>query len=126
MLFQIFFKNKLVSKTNIYIKDERKQLTDTIMARGAWNVLSKLTSEKNGIIAISSKLTYALCYYANKLEILISVVFVNSSAEEIQKYNTINPNAIIYKSQNMIQAHKLALNIAKEKGLTYIGYVFKF
>lgn len=114
---------------NIYLKKEFSQVTDSIKARGVIYTLLQLPDEykHKGVITISTgNFAYILCHYGCKFNIPVMIVMPTSTAKE--KINMCQQNSQIklhIQGDNLLEAHDIALHLAKTKGLFYIdGYSF--
>lgn len=114
---------------NIYLKKEFYQITDSIKARGVVYTLLQLSDEykHKGVITISTgNFAFILSHYGCKFNIPVMIVMPTSTAEEKIKMCQQNLQIKLFiQGDNILEAHDIALRIAKIKGLFYIdGYSF--
>ncbi|CAG9838344.1 unnamed protein product [Diabrotica balteata] len=111
---------------DIYLKKDFLQQTGSFKERGARYALIQLTPEekKRGVIAASlGNHAQAISYHGYQLEIPVTVVMpITAPIMKIQKCKEYNAN-VIMEGRNMAEAKKRAMQLAAEKGWTFInGY----
>ncbi|XP_077259041.1 L-threonine ammonia-lyase-like [Temnothorax americanus] len=108
---------------NIFLKKEVHQITNSVKARGAVYTLQQLSDQqkRKGVITISTgSFAYTLCHFGKKFKTLVTVVMPLSTADEtINMCRDLGATVLNYAS-DMVEAHNIALRIAREKGLVYI------
>ncbi|XP_011882647.1 PREDICTED: threonine dehydratase, mitochondrial-like [Vollenhovia emeryi] len=117
---------------DIYLKKELMQITDSIKARGVVYTLLQLSEKhkRKGVITISTgNLAVVLCHYGRKFRIPVTVVLpVSTSRQNVaccKQYE--NPQTtVLNMGKNMVEAHIIALNIAKVQGLFYLDGYYLF
>ncbi|XP_018307886.1 L-threonine dehydratase catabolic TdcB-like [Mycetomoellerius zeteki] len=119
------FKSSLLNHQgfHIYLKAEFCQVTNSIKARGVIYTLLQLTHEEKckGVIAISTgSFAYSLCYYGKIFEIPVTIVMPISTADEQVKNCRKYKATVLVQGRDMLEAHNIALRIAKTNGLYYL------
>ncbi|XP_076637261.1 serine racemase isoform X1 [Colletes latitarsis] len=115
-----------ITAMELYLKKDFLQTTGSFKERGARYALVQLSDEQKKIGVISASLgnhALALCYHGFKLGISVTVVMpVVAPIMKIAACRQYGANVIIDGS-DMGEAKRIALQHAKENGLTYInGY----
>jgi len=113
--------------SNLYIKKEYEQKWNSVQARGVIYTLLQLSDEqkRKGIIAISTgSFAHILCCEGKSRGIPVTVVMPSSTKQEVvnkcREFST-----VITRCNNMVDAHEIALHIARRDGLLYLdGYSF--
>nr|AWS20467.1 threonine dehydratase [Mayetiola destructor] len=110
----------------LYLKKDLLQYTGSFKERGARYALLKLTAEEKKIGVISASLgnhAQGLSYHAFLLDIPCTVVMPKTAPiMKIQRCRSFNADVLVYGA-NMGEARRKALQISKDKKLTYInGY----
>ncbi|XP_053613762.1 L-threonine ammonia-lyase-like isoform X2 [Plodia interpunctella] len=111
---------------DIYFKCEFLQLTGSFKERGARNTLLQLTPEakKAGVISASlGNHSQGISFHGNLLNVPVTVVMPTvAPIMKIQKCQGYGAEVIVH-GLNMREAKYRAMEIAKEKGITYVnGY----
>uniref|UniRef100_A0A1B0DR72 L-serine deaminase n=1 Tax=Phlebotomus papatasi TaxID=29031 RepID=A0A1B0DR72_PHLPP len=111
---------------DLYLKKEFLQFTGSFKERGARYALLMLSEEQKRIGVISASLgnhAQGLSYHANRLGIPVTVVMPTAAPiMKIQKCRNYGANVIV-KGDNMSEAKKIAMSIAKRRGYVYVnGY----
>ncbi|KAK9886664.1 hypothetical protein WA026_017583 [Henosepilachna vigintioctopunctata] len=111
---------------DLYLKKEFLQTTGSFKDRGARYALLMLSKEQqqNGVIAASlGNHAQAISYHGNLLNIPVTVVMpLIAPIMKIQKCREMKANVII-QGKDMVEAKRVAIKMAQEKGLTYVnGY----
>jgi len=100
----------------------------SIQTRGVIYTLLQLSDEqrRKGVIAISTgHFAHTLCYFGKKFGIPVTVVMPSSTAREIVDKCRDLSATVIVQSDNVVDAHIIALRNARRNGLLYIdGYSF--
>jgi len=127
-----------------FVKEETSQFMSSVKTRGVIYTLLQLSDEqkRRGVIAISTgSFAVILCYYGRKFNIPVTVVMptsvadkyvdrcknptISASNENVEYVSTNVAVTVLVQGSDMIEAHNIALRIAKEKGLFYLdGYSF--
>lgn len=98
----------------------------SVKERGMIYTLLQLSNEqkRKGVITISTgSFGYLLCCHGKKFEIPITVVMPISTAEEtVRMYQSQAGSlvTVLVKGSDIVEAHNIALYIAKAKGLFYL------
>ncbi|XP_059615789.1 L-threonine dehydratase catabolic TdcB-like [Phlebotomus argentipes] len=111
---------------DLYLKKEFLQFTGSFKERGARYALLMLSDQQKRTGVISASLgnhAQGLSYHANRLGIPVTVVMPTAAPiMKIQKCRSYGANVIV-KGDNMSEAKKIAMTIAKRRGFTYVnGY----
>ncbi|TGZ46686.1 Threonine dehydratase catabolic [Temnothorax longispinosus] len=113
---------------NIFLKKEVHQITNSVKARGVVYTLQQLSDQqkRKGVITISTgSFAYTLCHFGKKFKTLVTVVMPLSTADEtINMCRDLGATVLNY-ANDMVEAHNIALRIAREKGLVYIDGKFE-
>ncbi|KYN13798.1 Zonadhesin [Trachymyrmex cornetzi] len=112
---------------NIYLKKELYQLTDSIKARGVIYSLLHLSKVHRcrGVITISSgSFAFVLSHYTYRYQIPVTVVLPTTTTDEkIMMCKAYPLSRVFVKGNNLLEAHRAALDIAMSEGLFYLdGY----
>ncbi|KYN04469.1 Putative threonine dehydratase, partial [Cyphomyrmex costatus] len=109
---------------NVYLKKEFYQRYDSVKARGVIYSLQQLTDEQKlkGVIAISTgSFALILCYFGLMFNIPITVVMPTEALEEkVNMCRQYNSSRIIVKGNNLLEAHRFAIDIAMKDDLYYL------
>ncbi|XP_018337048.1 PREDICTED: L-threonine dehydratase catabolic TdcB-like [Trachymyrmex septentrionalis] len=109
---------------NIYLKKELYQVTDSIKARGVIYSLLRLSEEQKckGVVTISSgSFALIICHYSLHNEIPVTVVMPTTTAEEkIELCRSYLLARVLVKGNNLLEAHRAALDIAMREDLYYL------
>ncbi|KAF2900157.1 hypothetical protein ILUMI_06024 [Ignelater luminosus] len=111
---------------DMFFKKDFLQYTGSFKERGARYALLMLDNDKKKLGVISASLgnhALALCYHGLKLDIPVTVVMpVVAPIMKISQCRKFNATVIV-DGKDMGEAKKIALQLAKNKGYTYInGY----
>ncbi|XP_018307887.1 L-threonine dehydratase catabolic TdcB-like [Mycetomoellerius zeteki] len=96
---------------------------NSIQVRGVIYTLLQLTDKqkRNGVIAISTGyFAQTLCYFGQKFGIPVTVVMQKSTAQEIVDKCQYLGATVIVRGDNIVEAHNIALQTARTKGLCYL------
>ncbi|EGI59740.1 Threonine dehydratase catabolic [Acromyrmex echinatior] len=109
---------------NIYLKKELYQFTDSIKARGVIYSLLHLSEEQKckGVVTISSgSFAFTICHYAHHNEIPVTVVMPSTTAKEkIEMCQGYLLARVLVRGNNLLEAHRAALDIAMREDLFYL------
>ncbi|XP_018370974.1 PREDICTED: putative threonine dehydratase [Trachymyrmex cornetzi] len=109
---------------NIYLKKELYQLTDSIKARGVIYSLLHLSKVHRcrGVITISSgSFAFVLSHYTYRYQIPVTVVLPTTTTDEkIMMCKAYPLSRVFVKGNNLLEAHRAALDIAMSEGLFYL------
>ena len=115
--------SKLLNK-NIYLKIESMQHTGAFKLRGAANVILNLAEDKKGVGVITASTGNhgrAVAYVANEFNIRAIVCMTDLVPEnKVEAITELGAELIIY-GDNQDLATEKALEIAKNKGITFIS-----
>lgn len=112
----------------IYLKKDFLQQTGSFKERGARYAMLMLTQEQQRLGVVAASLgnhAQAVCYHGYRLGIPVTVVMpIIAPIMKVQKCREFNATVIV-QGKDMGEAKKFAIQLAKDKGLSYInGYSF--
>ncbi|XP_039297523.1 L-threonine ammonia-lyase isoform X1 [Nilaparvata lugens] len=115
-----------ITGMEIYFKKDFLQTTGSFKERGACYALLMLSEQdkKKGVITASlGNHALALCYHGKKLDIPVTVIMPKvAPIMKVQSCKTYGATVIV-AGKDMKETKKIAMNMAKQKNLTYInGY----
>ncbi|XP_011882770.1 PREDICTED: threo-3-hydroxyaspartate ammonia-lyase-like isoform X2 [Vollenhovia emeryi] len=111
---------------HIYLREELYQFTQSVKARGVVYSLLQLSDDekRKGVITISTgNFAYSLCHFGKKFGIPVTVVLpLTARDENIARCHAYENSHITVHVQgnDIVEAHHIALQLAKTKGLVYI------
>ncbi|XP_011868384.1 PREDICTED: serine racemase-like [Vollenhovia emeryi] len=120
-IWEQFFTN-FCSNYKVYFISELCQNTWSINDRGVAYTLDQLTYEqkKKGVVAVSSgSFAYTLAYFGEIFNIPVTLI-MRTDVEENFLLMCKNRKAEVITEDDIMQAHKLALNIAQKEGKVYL------
>ncbi|XP_011165097.2 threonine dehydratase [Solenopsis invicta] len=109
----------------IFVKEECDQFLSSVKIRGVAYVLKNWQIQKkkyNGIIGISTScFAFCLCSYAKEYEVPVTMVLPTQVPSELVRIcrNVLSARVLV-QGNDIVEAHKIALRIAKMEGLLYL------